>query len=701
MSSETADMLKETYGQVPFDLIVHHLKNKSAKPKGRRYSPSMKEFALTLYFYSPRSYNFLRKTILLPHPALLRKWVSSLNCYPGFLEETFNYLNEFIKKNEDLQFSLIIDSMSIRKQVIWDQIRNKFSGYIECCGMVDGKDHCLASEALVFIIVSMTKTIKCPIAYFLVDKIASTVLSQLIKVALMKLHAVGINICSITMDGISTNVRAFEHLGCKFQGCAVEDILTFFPHPSSGLPVFSIFDPCHMLKLARNVLAEKGLLMSMSGKINWQYLKSLNDIQERIGLKFANKLSSCHINYKNKKMNVSLAAQTLSSGTADALEYLMLIKNPLFLGAGPSIEYIRVIDRIFDLLNSRNPFAQGYKCPLRLGNKLWWEQIFVDTINYLENLKLDGIPILKTQRKMFALGFIVTVKSVSLLATKLLQKPENPFNYILTYKVSQDHIELFFNSIRACGGYNNNPNALQFRYALRKLLVAGNISARNSNCINNDVTLPSILEYRSPKRSLRDVEDCDDDKIMIEMYSECLSSKTLADYQENILYYIGGYIVRSIIKKIICKSCISLLVDNDDHRYFVSARNPRSFTSLVSRGGLINCSFITFKIICAAEKALKLVVIDEKIINVNNLHTKLKMIVVKYLYNEALKFSHPIENEHGCEDLHESQLVDLIISKYITLRLNSYSSQLTIREAHANQASVRSKLTKLILFKNV
>lgn len=42
-----------------FDLFKNELKN-SNKTNGKRYSKEMKEFALTLLFYSPRAYNFCR-----------------------------------------------------------------------------------------------------------------------------------------------------------------------------------------------------------------------------------------------------------------------------------------------------------------------------------------------------------------------------------------------------------------------------------------------------------------------------------------------------------------------------------------------------------------------------------------------------------------------------------------------------------------
>ena len=66
-------------------------------------------------------------------------------------------------------------------------------------------------------------------------------------------------------------------------------------------------------------------------------------------------------------MKVSLAAQTLSSSVATAIDYLRdEMRLPDFTGSEATTEFIRIIDRIFDMLNSRNPFAKGSKSPVWL-----------------------------------------------------------------------------------------------------------------------------------------------------------------------------------------------------------------------------------------------------------------------------------------------------------------------------------------------
>ena len=65
--------------------------------------------------------------------------------------------------------------------------------------------------------------------------------------------------------------------------------------------------------------------------------------------------------FQKHKMNVKLAAQTLSSSVADAIEFLdSSMKLDQFQGSTGTVKFIRTIDRLFDMLNSRNPMAKGF-----------------------------------------------------------------------------------------------------------------------------------------------------------------------------------------------------------------------------------------------------------------------------------------------------------------------------------------------------
>ena len=56
--------------------------------------------------------------------------------------------------------------------------------------------------------------------------------------------------------------------------------------------------------------------------------------------------------------------------------------------------------------------------------------------------------------------------------------------YIATYRLSQDHIEILFGIIRKHGGYNNNPNVIQFKGIYKKILNHLELrSGFSGNCV--------------------------------------------------------------------------------------------------------------------------------------------------------------------------------------------------------------------------
>ena len=65
-----------------------------------------------------------------------------------------------------------------------------------------------------------------------------------------------------------------------------------------------------------------GSLTDKNGKkISCNYIVQLQKLQKIEGLNLAMKLKKQHMNWFNQKIKVNLAAQTLSSSVADAIEY--------------------------------------------------------------------------------------------------------------------------------------------------------------------------------------------------------------------------------------------------------------------------------------------------------------------------------------------------------------------------------------------
>ena len=399
---DEASLLHNNFDHLKLSVFRNTLQNTGRQPTGRRYENTVKEFATTLYFYSPKAYSYVRGTLSLPHPSMIRRWSSTMQCEPGFFDEAFESLSKFTEGcPEKKDCCLLLDGMAIRKQIIYDQHADKYVGFVNYGAAIVEPDEQPATEALVFLLTGLQGHWKCPIGYFLINKISANVQMQMVTIALTKAAEIGLRVACVTCDGTATNMNMFQQLGCKFDATTYSDMKTTFKHPTMDYNVCAIFDPCHMLKLARNSLADLSYLVDSDGeKIEWMFFKELHNLQEREGLKLKNRLGSKHINYQKNKMKVSLAAQALSSSVADAFEFLRDgLHMEKFKSCGPTVKFIRYIDRVFDILNSRNPMAHGFKQPLRLVTDARWRTVFERTAEYLLSLKAPGGSVAKTPSK--------------------------------------------------------------------------------------------------------------------------------------------------------------------------------------------------------------------------------------------------------------------------------------------------------------
>jgi len=121
---------------------------------------------------------------------------------------------------------------------------------------------------------------------------------------------------------------------------------------------------------------------------------------------------------------------------------------------------------------------------------------------------------------------------------------------LLTFQVSQDHLESFFEKLRGMGGCNNNPDGIQLKSAIRKLLAKQYVVASTaSNCLDSGTNSGVFALDRKRKAPVgEEVELCSDD------ITKNRSTNTILC--ENILFYISGLVVRSLQGSIKCPSCI-------------------------------------------------------------------------------------------------------------------------------------------------
>jgi len=150
-------------------------------------------------------------------------------------------------------------------------------------------------------------------------------------------------------------------------------------------------------------------------------------------------------------------------------------------------------------MNSRNVLSRGFKAPLRLENESFWRPFMTNAVSYMKGLTLsNGQLVSDSFRKTCAVGFVVSATSTLFLFDTTV-KQEKQLKYLLTYKFSQDHLELFFALIRSRGGHNNNPSPLQLKATMRRLLCHNKlISVTTGNCLPVDsCKLMSIHDFQS------------------------------------------------------------------------------------------------------------------------------------------------------------------------------------------------------------
>lgn len=663
------------------ELIFRRLKKQSKQ----KYTPELRKFALTLQFYSSSAYNYVRKiwSNLLPHPSTIRKWFTVVNGKPGFSREAFSSIK---MKNQvsSVHINIIIDEMSIRSQILYD--KHKFYGGVDLGNQLpkESDNIIMATKALVFLGVSLNGHWKVPLGYFLIDGLNGSERANLLTKCLELVEETGAKVFSITFDGAPVNLNMASHLGAQFDS---HQLSAWFLNPVTQKKIFIFWDACHMLKLVRNTLGDKELLLDGEGNfIKWEYVKKLFEVQQNEGLHAGTKLTKKHINYKDNRMNVKLAAQVLSQRVHDAFIFVKNLGIEGFEGSLATGKFCLMFNNIFDMLNCRNKFSKKniYNIPIEEHSIYNLRKKAKEFEDYIYGLKdITGTPILQTNRKTGFLGFIICLRNIF----ALYEEVKEGQMYLLSFKVSQDPLETFFSAIRSRGGFNNNPNAKQFESAYKRLLIKHEIvSNNNSNCLTDGI---DILHVTSQKRNFVD-------PIMDEEYIDCeifdhdyLNSLwALSPYVENVIKYISGFIVKKILgNKSFCPTCAGMLKE-------IKPKEVPLLIDIKNRGPLIFPSKDVMNICLVAERVFRQ--------NYCNLFTKanIKNILTNQILNSLdSPFTGTLMHNHILsQDVinnHRIQLIKLIIETFLNIRLFHEAKERSVKDEH-----IRQKYTKLILFRN-
>lgn len=684
-------------------LLSRFLVKAKGKKVPKKYPAVLKSFALTLHFYSPKAYDYVRKefNLCLPHPKTLSTWYMAIDAKPGFTSESFELLekavNSAIVKNKTIIANLVFDEMSIRKKIEWNFNKEEM-GYVYDFGL-GNYNATPAREVLVFLLVAINASWKLPLGYFPIDGCKSEQKFIITKFCIEKIFKVGVDLVGVTFDGCPANISMAKLFGCEFNG---QNASTFKlkDGPYKDKTLIITLDPCHAIKLVRNAFAKKRIIIDENGEeINWKFLERLVELQEAEELHLGNKLSKAHTEFKNQIMKVRLATQLMSDSVADAISYCCNgLKLTNFENSDATVKFLKIMNCAFDILNSHNLSQKGFKKAICASNFQSINNSAQECINYISSLKFkrsnDTEFVINSTRKTGFLGIMMGLQNISFLFEEYIATGKLLF--VPFYKLSQDHIELFFCSSRQRLGFNNNPTVKQFMTTYQRLLGHCEISDKGiGNCIPleeikilNVVSSVDTINASAPMRILIESDETpvsfsSNDEIFLNDHDYLFDPSRLTEYSKNVVEYIAGFIVRYLHKKLNCESCLEVLIGNT-----VSAISLINFKN---RGGLTTPAPDVIMICDLVEKEIRCILANR---------TNSTKIVSRESF---LKISINVQNKLLTKNVfpnleyhaHYSLLPKSIIETFIHIRF------FYITKSYNTKISQRTRLNHLILFQNM
>ena len=138
------------------------------------------------------------------------------------------------------------------------------------------------------------------------------------------------------------------------------------------------------------------------------------------------------------------------------------------------------------------------------------------------------------------------------------------YKYVLPYKMSQDHLELHFGRVRRMGGLNNNPNAIQLRQAMRRLVLHNFITpSLAGNCMAQDADDDDGLLIHRPAKRRRQDDDGDTNDVPEVVTRMLQSHSATSPFVQNCAAYIAGYVCLKVVSErcVRCGECVGALVE--------------------------------------------------------------------------------------------------------------------------------------------
>lgn len=577
-SDSTLD--ERTKGKLLF--LVEQLRLATISPHGRRYSPSLLALALMWENSSPSLYKQLLKENVLSLPSIrhLNSLSKTFCMETGLTGSTHSYMAARVKRlsERERHVVLLIDEIYTAQRVEYQS--GKLSGY---------ENQQTTKTLLCFMVSSVAGRYQDVVCLTPVVNLNSGVLHKLFPQVLQVVHNAGLTVVATSMDNFSANRKFYSEL------CGGE-LKPSIPNPlDAQQPLFLLFDAVHNFKNIYNNFIVRGTFNcppfsgAKIGKPSFKHIEKVYTSELGKPLKMAHKLKDIVIRPLSiEKTNVKLADAAFHESTINALEFYSKNGHPEFSN---TTEFLTIVRKMWNITNVKTPKVgqkkrDNSRQPIREAsdeNLLYLLEFAAWVKEWSDQTKLS-------LTKETTTAVHQTCTALVELARHMLT--DKKFEYVLLGQFQSDVIEQRFGWYRQLSGANYFVSVRQVLEAEKSIRVRSLIKFSKMDIHEAKSAMTEATEEQETilKAEMLEILSTLDGN---ELTVECTDSG-----DQNIIFYIAGFIARSISKSSKCQACKYLYVASDEvpALTFSEARSGdltnqeetmrATFLNQVNRGGL-------------------------------------------------------------------------------------------------------------------
>lgn len=526
--------------------------------RGMTWSMATIKQALQVKFACGTTGYELLRTLRYPLPSTrtLMRRLQGFCFLPGILKEVLDVLKKKVETMEDAERDrvLFLDEMEISGGIEHDQSQDCFLGSVTLPKMEEVE----ANRALVFMLGGLTTRWKQVVAYHFTGRsLEGTLLKDFVLEIVKLSFEAGLKVLVVTSDMGAPNRAMWRELGLS--STRDSDTVCSISHPClEGRRLYFMADVAHLLKniraqlirsdiffLSKRIVEENGLPTNI---IKLEYIDATLKLDKENELKVAPHMSDIHLSDGHfTKMKVNIAVQFFREAPV-AIRY-RVSQGQLPAQAETTAWFCELVSEWFTLMSARHPVVA-------LSNfDATKHQAAIEKLNITACTFREMTMGSTSHWKPSQAGLITSTTVVYQLQHELLN--EHGYGYLLTGRMTQDCLENLFSVVRL---RKPVPEACEFKCALRMICVSQFVQTPRTSgyAVDDGEQLADLFSEGARVPS----EEPEAPEEIMDWVLSMLSKE-----EKDILAYVGGFLLRAVLKSVNCNTCKEALTSNSNSKH--------------------------------------------------------------------------------------------------------------------------------------